>query len=44
MALEVANVGGVFILLMLGGVIAVIANILEMVFDVKRRARDLKVS
>jgi glutamate receptor, ionotropic, invertebrate len=43
LALGLPNVGGVFILLMVGGFAAIIVNILEMVSDVVSRSRELKV-
>ncbi|XP_058444442.1 glutamate receptor ionotropic, kainate 2 isoform X2 [Malaya genurostris] len=44
LALEVANVGGVFVLLIVGCVIAVFISFCEMLCDVHSRSRELKVS
>lgn len=41
--LEVANVGGVFILLIVGSGVAIIASIFDLAFAVRSRASDLDV-
>lgn len=41
--LEVANVGGVFILLIVGAGVAIIASIVDLAFAVRSRAADLDV-
>lgn len=41
--LTVANVGGVFVVLMSGGGVAVLVSIFEMLYDVKNRASELEV-
>ncbi|XP_055684018.1 glutamate receptor ionotropic, kainate 2 isoform X2 [Lutzomyia longipalpis] len=43
-ALGIANLGGVFLLLMIGLVAAVIISFLESIFDIMARAKELKVS
>lgn len=43
LALEVANVEGVFLLLIVGSVAAIICSCLEMILDVLGRAMDNKV-
>jgi hypothetical protein len=43
LALEVANVGGVFVLLIVGALFAILLACCEMVFDVHQRSRELKV-
>jgi hypothetical protein len=43
LALGLPNVGGVFILLMVGGVAAIIASFFELICDVLSRSRELKV-
>lgn len=44
LALEVANVEGVFLLLIVGSVAAIICSCLEMILDVLSRAMDNKVN
>lgn len=41
--LTVANVGGVFVVLMSGGGVAILVSIFEMLYDVKNRAKELEV-
>ncbi|XP_059617774.1 uncharacterized protein LOC132262512 [Phlebotomus argentipes] len=43
-ALGIANVGGVFLLLFIGLTAAVVISLLEFLFDIKARAKELKVS
>lgn len=43
LALELANVGGVFVLLIVGCVAALFVSFCEMLCDVHRRTRELKV-
>lgn len=42
--LTVANVGGVFVVLISGGGVGIIVCIFEMLFDVRNRAKELEVS
>lgn len=44
LALEVANVEGVFLLLIVGSVAAIICSCFEMILDVLNRAMDNKVA
>lgn len=39
-----ANVGGVFVVLISGGFVGVIVSVLEMLLDVRRRAKEIDVS
>lgn len=39
-----ANVGGVFVVLISGGGVGIIVCIFEMLFDVRNRAKELEVS
>lgn len=41
--LTVANVGGVFVVLISGGGVAVLVSIFEMLYDVNNRAKELEV-
>lgn len=41
--MEIANVEGVFLLLMVGSVAAIVCSCVEMVFDVRRRSEENKV-
>lgn len=41
--LTVANVGGVFVVLISGGGVAIIVSTLEMLYSVKNRANELEV-
>lgn len=43
LALEVANVGGVFVLLIVGCVVALFISFCEMLCDMHSRSRELKV-
>lgn len=43
LALEIANVGGVFLVLILGCVLAIFVNWIEFIHDIKQKAVDLKV-
>jgi hypothetical protein len=42
--LTVANVGGVFVVLIVGGVVAIVVCLFEMLFDVRNRAMEVGVS
>lgn len=44
MALELANVGGVFLLLVMGAGIAILMNFIQFLFYVKKQANDNDVS
>lgn len=41
--LDVANVGGVFVVLISGGLFAIIVSLVELLFDIRTRAKELAV-